>query len=139
MGVKNHSGIIQRIVTWENSHRELEVKAYGENGFLWHFAEDDSVIGLERGRIYCPIYRKEERGRSIRKSRHLFYILAPEDNDGDTLFLEIGPDGFVNRAYQKTDMLLQDIEQGGLLPMWQVASFGQPPEETIPQLKRLNK
>lgn len=139
MVVKNHSGIVKRIKTWTNSHDELEVKVYGEQGFLWHFAQNDSVTVLERGRFYCPIYRKEERGRTIRKSNHLFYILNPKDGDNDTLFIEIGPDGFVNRAYQSVAHLERDLREGDLLPMWRVSSFGKPPEDVLRSIKRLSE
>jgi hypothetical protein len=136
MVVKNHSGIISRIRTWENSKREFELKTYSENQFLWHFCQDDSTVELEKDRFYCPVYTKSEQGRQIRKSQHLFYVLLPNNDSGDCVFVEIGPDGFVNRTYQKTKRLEADIREGDLLPMRVVSTFGNPPEETIDLLKK---
>jgi len=136
MGIANHGGRIKTVETWNNSHNQLEMKVYGEDSFLWHFSEDDPT-GLEKGRFYCPVYETEDRNQVIRKSKHLFYVLVPEDQDGDCVFIEIGPDGYINRGYQSAETLRRDIQDGNLLPMWIAATFGKPPETTLPELKRL--
>jgi hypothetical protein len=134
--IKNHSGIVSRIKTWENSNEEFEMKTFGETGFLWHFHEDNSTTTLEKRRFYSPVYEKTQGGRQVRKSRHLFYILIPRDNSGDCVFVEIGPDGYVNRTYHDADQLSADIERGDLVPVDVISSADKPPEETISILKK---
>jgi hypothetical protein len=102
-----------------------------ENGLLWYFREDHSTTVLEKTRFYTPIYRTTQDGKQVRKSRHLFYILISRDDSGDCVFIEIGPDGYVNRAYHSADEMTADIQNGNLLPVKVVFSADKPPEETI--------
>lgn len=136
MGVKNHSGIVKTIKTWVNAHFELELKIYGPNGFLWHFAEDESVREIEEGAFYAPVYEANQDGRTERKTSHLFYILRERDDSGDTVFIEIGPDGFVQPAHQPADRLENDLRNGDLVPLWRVGGEQQPPEEVIKLLRK---
>jgi hypothetical protein len=112
------------------------MKVYGETRFLWHFHEDRSTTILEKERFYSPVYEKIQDGRQVRKSRHLFYILIPRDNSGDCVFVEIGPDGYVNRTYHDADQLEADIGRGDLVPVEVVFSADKPPEESISLLKK---
>lgn len=144
MGVKNHTGVIQYVETWTNAHGKFEIQTFGNSGFLWHFAEDDTEHLFEQddlveGRFYCPVYRIEKQGREVVESKHLFYILNPRDKDDDAVFLEIGPDGFLNTACQPAEVLVSDVKNHNLLPMWRVSSFGRKPEDTIPLLKKLTR
>lgn len=139
MGVKNHSGIVQKVRTWVNAHFELELKIYGPNGFLWHFAEDDNTTEIEQGMFYAPVYEADNEGKKERKTSHVFYILRERDGDGDTVFIEIGPDGFINPAAQPQERLLADLKNGDLVPLWCVSSREKAPEETISLLKKLQQ
>jgi hypothetical protein len=144
MVVKDHSGEIEKIQTWINSYDELEMKTFGNSGFLWHFSESTDPGLTESGELingefYCPIYEAEESGQTVRKTNHLFYILNPRDEDDDTMFLEIGPAGYINPANHPTDLLLRDLDNRDLIPLTLVSSSKKPPEETIRILRKLNK
>ena len=135
MALKNHNGIIQKIKSWQNRNGKIEVKTFTNDKFLWHFGEDPALNYLKADRFYCPIYKTEQEGREIKKTRHLFYIMTVEDKDGDTVFLEIGPDGYMEPTYHPKQKLTADIESESLVPMMVVRSFGQSPTERMKQIK----
>lgn len=137
MTIKNHSGVVSTFRTWNNAYDELEILLYSDEGFLWHFAEDKNKDTLEEERFYAPVYDRKKYGRKETQTSHLFYILNPEDEYGDTVFIEIGPDGFLNPTHQPAKTMRGDVEKRNLLPMWRVSSFGKPPEETIGLLSKL--